>query len=71
MRRKRTRKEYIEEAADARSDLNIFYAVIALMEGSLLSTPCYSVEGRIVKICKDEAAKCLARMDRAVAKAIS
>lgn len=69
--KKRTRKDYIDEAAKARSDLNMFYAVMALAEGSLFSTPYHAAESQIVKICKRESAKCLVRMDRAIAKAIS
>lgn len=62
------KSEAVNEAADARSDLNIFYAVAALMESSLVSAPCYRTEARIVKICMAEAQRCLRRFDRAVAK---
>lgn len=59
----------IKEAAVARSDLNLFAAVAALMESSLVSSDCYAAEARIVRICQAEQAKCLRRYDRAIAKA--
>lgn len=59
----------IKEAADAHSDLNIFAAVEALMESSLVSSACFPTEARIVKICQAEIQKCLSRYDRAVEKA--
>jgi hypothetical protein len=57
------------EAATARSDLNMFAAVTALMENSLVSSNCYAAEQRIIKICQAEQSKCLARFDAAIKKA--
>ena len=67
---KPTRAQHIEDAATAHSDLNVFYAVIALMEASLISSKHHAAEGRIVKICKDEGARCLRDYDLATARAI-
>lgn len=61
--------KHMVEAAKAHSDLNLFAAVAALMESSLVSSDCYGAESRIVRICQAEQAKCLARYDRAIAKA--
>lgn len=63
------RKKFIQAAADARSDLNIFYAVIALMESSLVTSRHFPAEARIVRICKTEAQKALRAFDDAVTKA--
>lgn len=60
---------HIVNASVARSDLNIFAAVMALMESSLVSSDCYAAEARIVKICKAEQSKCLSRYDAAIKKA--
>jgi hypothetical protein len=38
------------------------------MEGSLLTSDCFAAEARIVKICRDEAQKCLVRYDRALGR---
>ena len=59
----------IVTAAEAYSDLNVFAAVAALMESSLVSSNCHAAEARIVRICQAEQQKCLARYDRAVTKA--
>lgn len=67
--KKKSVRDLIKEAADARSDLNIFYAVISLMESSLVSSDCFPTESRIISICKTEAQRCLVRMDKATAKA--
>ena len=58
----------IKEAATAHTDLNIFAAVQALMERSLLSTESHADEQHIVAICLRAQQKCLKRYDRAVAK---
>lgn len=68
MKPRRTTKELIEDAAVAYSDLNMFAAVQALMENSLVSTPRFATEGRIVKLCKNEQQRCLRDYDRAMAK---
>lgn len=60
---------HIKDAAEAHSDLNIFAAVAALMESSLVSSNCFGAESRIVHICHTEQAKCIARYDKAIAKA--
>ena len=57
------------EAAEAHSDLNIFYAIKALMENSLVTSNCHAAEARIIKICDAESAKCLRRFDAAIKKA--
>lgn len=61
--------KHIVSAARASADLHIFAAVAALMESSLVSSDCERAEFKIIEICKREQAKCLARYDRAVAKA--
>lgn len=66
---KRTQKECIEDAAVARTDLTIFYGVIALLEGGTISSDRYRTQQRIIKLCKDESAKCLRDYDRAVYEA--
>lgn len=57
---------FIEKAVKAHSDLNIFYAIIALMESSLVSPDCYGAESMVVRICRRETQKCLVRYDAAL-----
>lgn len=66
-KKKKTQQQLVEDAAKAYSGLNVFYAVIALMESSLVSSNCFSTESRIVTICKAEGTRCLKRYDRALA----
>ena len=68
MVKRTTSVDLAKAAARAHCDLNIFYAVIALMEGSFVSSECFGAEARIVAICKAEAQKCLHRYDRALAR---
>lgn len=60
---------HIKAAAQAHTDLNIFAAVVALMENSLVSADCHITEQRIVKLCRAEMQRCLARYDQEMAKA--
>lgn len=65
------RKKAISEAAGAHTDLNIFAAVVTLLEGGHL----YTSQGtdsaqRIIRICQAEQAKCLRRYDAATARAM-
>lgn len=68
--RLKTLKTRIGEAAEARSDLNIFHGIIALLEGGTVSSDSYPEQERIIDICKRASAKSLRRMDDAIADAI-
>lgn len=59
--------DFVKEAAVALSDLNIFYAVIALMDGGFVHAPSYAAAARIIKLCQSEAGRCLKRYDHAKA----
>jgi hypothetical protein len=59
--------DFVKEAANALSDLNIFYAVIALMDGGLVHSPSHAAAARIVKLCRSEGGRCLKRYDHAKA----
>lgn len=60
--------DYIKEAAQAHTNLNVFASVVSILEGGHLYG-CYSDRAaqRIIDICKAEQDKCLARYDHAVA----
>jgi hypothetical protein len=57
----------IKSAARAHSNLSMFYAVIALLEGGGIYGHVPAAQ-RIIKICKAEAGRQLAAYDRAVAR---
>lgn len=59
--------DFVKEAAVALSDINIFYAVIALMDGGLVHAPSHATAARIVKLCRSEGGRCLKRYDHAKA----
>lgn len=63
-------KDRIDEAAKARCDLNIFYGIIAFLEGGTISTESDRDAQRIIEICKTASGKCLRRMDDAIADAL-
>ena len=62
-------RAFIEEAAQALSDLNTFAIVISTMENGHLHSPSYRAAERIITICKAEMDKRLRDYDRARAKA--
>lgn len=64
MTTKTKRLEAAKNAASAMSDLNVFYAIIAICESGTLSADSCSAESRLVKFCKAETKKCLRRYDR-------
>jgi hypothetical protein len=59
--------EAVKAATRAHSDLNIFYGIIALLEGGTISSDSYPVADRIIAICKKHGSVCLRRYDRALA----
>ena len=63
------KKDWVKEAADACSDLNIFAAVVTLMESGLNHAPTHPSASRIIKIAIAEQQRCLRRYDTARAKA--
>lgn len=67
-------KQLIEDAADAHTRLNTFYAVIALMEGGLLpggSDAANETAQTIIGLCKDQAQLDLEEYDKTVARLVS
>lgn len=61
-------RAWAQEAAVARCDLNTLYGVMALLEGGTVSAKVHGATQRIIKACKAESAKCLARYDHALAQ---
>lgn len=61
-------RSHAEEAAVARCDLYILYAVIAILEGGTVSAELYDETQKIIAICKSGSAKALRRYDRSLAK---
>lgn len=59
-------KTHAEKAAQAHSNLNIYYAVIGLMEGGLLYDGRHETATRIISLCKQQAAEELAIYDAAM-----
>lgn len=61
--------DYVREASQAHTDLNVFAAVIVLLENSLNTARTYRSAQAIIKIAKREQQRCLRRYDEARAKA--
>lgn len=63
-------RKHIEDAAVARSNLNIFYAVMGALEnGTIRGASADRAARRIIDICKKEAGAQLKAMDAAIEKA--
>lgn len=65
MKRKST-KELVQDAVEAHSDLNIFGAIIAILEGGTVSARAQPDDFRIINLCQKAQTKCLRRYDRAL-----
>lgn len=57
-----------ERAAQARSNLNIFAAIVAILEGGTITIESDSASRNIIRICLAEQQKCLRRYEREIAK---
>lgn len=68
MAKQQTARDHAKEAGRAHCDLNILYAVIAILEGGTISGACQTTTSSIIRSCKKESAKCLRRYDTAMAK---
>lgn len=62
-RRRITTEDLAQQMCRAHSDLNGFYAVIALMENGLMTTDSHADQIAIIERCKSAAQKCLRRHD--------
>lgn len=65
---RKKQRAWAQDAAVARCDLNVLYAVIAILEGGTVSAKVNATAERIIKACKSESAKCLTRYDHALAQ---
>lgn len=69
MAKRKSTADHVKQAAEAHTDLTVFYGVIALMEGGLISADSYRDADRIIRICRRAGAKCLRRYDAGIAGA--
>lgn len=68
MSTKRERAKLAEDASKAHTDLNIFHAIIAILEGGTISSDAQRSAQFIIHHCKAGTAAALARYDRAIEK---
>lgn len=66
MRRNPSPREYAAAAAKSMSDLHVFHAVIAILEGGTVHAPSHEASFRIIRICKAESQKRLRDYDKAM-----
>lgn len=59
------RAALLQEMTEARTDLNMFEGVVALLEGGTMSAGAQPYDFRIIDICREAQQKCLRRYDRA------
>lgn len=57
----------IKEANDALSDLNMFAAIVAILEGGSMSSGSQPDQFRIINQAQNAQARCLRRYDKAMA----
>lgn len=64
----KTIRDHAKDAAAARTNLTIFHAVIAILEGGTITAPADRDAQRIIELCKTARGKQLRLMDRALEK---
>lgn len=62
----KARRAMIKEAVEAHNDLNIFEAVVAILEGGTVSAGAQPYDFRVIAICKKAQQECLRRYHRAM-----
>lgn len=71
MMKKKTRKDWLEEAKKNHTDLCLFDTIASMVEGGGFSSNSQVEQFAIVATCKRAIQKCLARMDRAEHRVIT
>ncbi len=66
-RKRKTRGDLAEEVAKAHTDLNIFAAIEATLEGGIVSADVQPDDFAIIRICQRAQQRCLRRYDNALA----
>ena len=61
-------REHAKDAARAHTDLTIFHAVIAILEGGTIGPASSTDARRIIAHCRNAADPCLRRYDAALSK---
>lgn len=59
-------KKLIRDAVEAHADLNVFAAVVALLEGGIVSAGAQPDDFKIIAMAQRAQQRCLARYDRAM-----
>lgn len=59
----RRQHDHVRDAAQALSDLNVFAAVVALLESGLNHSPTFPSAEKIIDVAKAEQQRCLKRYD--------
>lgn len=67
---KATRKEHIEAAATAHTDLNMFAVIDDLLDGSHVSAEAYDDVQIIIRLARRAQDRCMRRYDAAIAASL-
>lgn len=64
--KKKTPKQLVKDAVYAHADLNAFAAVVALLEGGIVSADAQPDDFKIIAMAQRAQQRCLSRYDRAM-----
>lgn len=64
--KRKSAKDFIKDAVEAHTDLNIFEAVVAILEGGTVSARAQPYDFRVIALCMRAEQQCLRRYDRAI-----
>lgn len=59
-------RKWLKALVEAHTDLNMFAAVVAMLEGSIVSVSAQPDEFKVIALCQKAQLKCLRRYDRAL-----
>lgn len=63
---RKTQKQLVKDAAAAHSDLNIFAAIVEMLEGGTVSSDAEPYDAKVISLCQRAQQQCLRRYDRAM-----
>lgn len=67
MPKRKSQKQLVQDAVEAHSDLNVFAAVVSMLEGGTVSSSAQPDDFKIIAQCERAQQRCLVRYDAALA----
>jgi hypothetical protein len=63
--KRKSKAEFLKDATEAHTDINMFAAVVAMLEGGTMSAGAQPDDFKIIALCKRAQQRCLHRFEQA------